>query len=92
MEMARDASADQVAQVQLIPNESAKRDVKDEEEMTHTEDMVFSPYVCQSINIGKPHPGTISEAALLSTAPLPPCTYPHEALPNEVIEQGKLTK
>ncbi|KAF0732932.1 hypothetical protein Ae201684_010041 [Aphanomyces euteiches] len=91
MEMARDASADQVAQVQLIPNESAKRDVKDEEEMTHTEDMVFSPYVCQSINIGKPHPGTISEAALLSTAPLPPCTYPHEALPNEVIEQGKLT-
>ncbi|KAF0687318.1 Aste57867_20928 [Aphanomyces stellatus] len=62
-----------------------------EDEMTHSEDMVFSPYVCQSMAIGIQHPGTISEAALLSTAPLPPCTYPTDAFPKELIDEGKLT-
>ncbi|RHY55925.1 hypothetical protein DYB34_001416 [Aphanomyces astaci] len=77
----------------------------EDDEMTHTEDLVFSPYVCQvgmTFQFIRSSAFLIKKAtytafvrirvALLSTAPLPPCTYPVDAFPTELIEQGKLTK
>ncbi|OQS04488.1 hypothetical protein THRCLA_03282 [Thraustotheca clavata] len=64
---------------------------KDNEGVVHQEDSVFTPYECKSLTIGQPHPGNISESALLSTAPLPKCTYNHDAFPEDLIARGKLT-
>ncbi|RHY48673.1 hypothetical protein DYB38_003888, partial [Aphanomyces astaci] len=86
---------------------AAKKDheaAAEDDEMTHTEDLVFSPYVCQvcmPFRFIRSSAFLIKKAtytafvrirvALLSTAPLPPCTYPVDAFPTELIEQGKLT-
>ncbi|OQR81256.1 hypothetical protein ACHHYP_16637 [Achlya hypogyna] len=69
---------------------AAKQDGSDSE-VIHEEDYVFSTYECKSLTFGQPHPGNISESALLSTAPLPPCTYNRDAFPDELIDKGKLT-
>ncbi|RHY10582.1 hypothetical protein DYB25_004159 [Aphanomyces astaci] len=87
---------------------AAKKDheaADEDDEMTHTEDLVFSPYVCQvgmTFQFIRSSAFLIKKAtytafvrirvALLSTAPLPPCTYPVDAFPTDLIEQGKLTK
>ena len=51
---------------------------------------VFEAYECKSLKIGKAHPGAVAEAQLLASVPLPPCTYPTDAL-DKAIEAGKLS-
>ncbi|EQC34555.1 hypothetical protein SDRG_07881 [Saprolegnia diclina VS20] len=72
--------------VDATPDDAASQD-----NATHAEDIVFSAYACKSLDFGQPHPGNISESALLATAPLPPCEYNRDAFPDDLVDQGKLT-
>lgn len=55
---------------------------------------MFSTYECKSLpaDLGKPHPGDISEPGLLAAVLLPPPTYGSEAFDGDVIDNAKLSK
>lgn len=55
---------------------------------------VFSSYECRSLpaDLGKPHPGDISEPGLLAAVSLPPPTYGSEAFDGEAIDDAKLSR
>ncbi|CAM9618424.1 unnamed protein product [Scytosiphon promiscuus] len=55
---------------------------------------VFSSYECRSLprELGKTHPGDISEPGLLAAVALPPLTYGSEAFDGAVIDETKLSK
>ncbi|CAN0315635.1 unnamed protein product, partial [Hapterophycus canaliculatus] len=55
---------------------------------------VFSAYECRSLprELGKTHPGDISEPGLLAAVALPPLTYGSEAFDGAVIDETKLSK
>jgi hypothetical protein len=52
---------------------------------------VFLAYKCQSLSIGEPHPGRVSEPGLLASMSLPKAVYPHDAL-LDAVEKKKLSQ
>eukprot|EP00911_Craspedida_sp_UC1_P000088 UC1_evm1s74 len=80
---AAEAQAQAQAQAQAERNEGTTA-----EETTE----VFTGYVCQSLDFGVIHPGSVVESSTLSAVPMPPGTYPlRESLPEELINEGKLS-
>lgn len=55
---------------------------------------VFSAYECRSLpaDLGKSHPGDISEPGLLAAVSLPPPSYGTEVFHGEVIDNTKLSR
>ncbi len=53
---------------------------------------VFSNYHCRSLDFGTPHPGYVTESAILGGISLPPASYPlTEALPASIVNSGQLS-
>jgi hypothetical protein len=88
----RQAEAIQAAQAQLAAKKTAEAEANELQELSaEIDEEVFLQYKCQSLQIGEPHPGQVSEPGLLASMNLPKAVYPHDAL-EDAIKSKKLSQ